>query len=114
MNPSHSDKTQDSFEQLRTNSGQKSPNSGQTQDSLEIAESITNISVQQLVVQTQDTQDSFLSSAVHSLNPLSAENEIKATDLNFSVLSCPEFNNEAQNQEAVGIPEDVQNSGQLS
>jgi CRISPR-associated protein Cmr3 len=109
--PRHSDKTQDSFEQLRTNSGQKSPNSGQTQDSLEIAESITNISVQQLVVQTQDTQDSFLSSAVHSLNPLSAENEIKATDLNFSVLSCPEFNNEAENQEAVGIPEDVQTQG---
>jgi hypothetical protein len=106
--PPHSDQTQDSFEQLRTNSGQKSPNSGQTQDSLKRVESIANISVQQLVIQTQDTQDSFLASVAPSPNPLSAENEIKATDLNFCDLSCPELDDEVQKQRIVGTSEDAQ------
>jgi hypothetical protein len=110
-NPPHSDQTQDSFEQLRTNSGQKSPNSGQTQDSLKRVESIANISVQQLVIQTQDTQDSFLASVAPSPNPLSAENEIKATDLNFCDLSCPELDDEVQNPRIVGTSEDAQTQG---
>jgi hypothetical protein len=106
-NPPHSDQTQDSFEQLRTNSGQKSPNSGQTQDSLKMAESITDISVQQLVIQTQDTQDSFLASAAPSPNPLSPKNELKAADLIFDDLSCPEFEDKAQTQLTVGISEET-------
>jgi hypothetical protein len=108
-NPPHSDKTQDSFDKLRTNSGQKSPNSGQTQDKLEMVESITNISVQKLVDKTQDTQDSFFTSVTPSPTQVVAENEIKATDLKFSVLSCPEFDDDAQDPEIMGIPEDPQN-----
>ena len=72
-----------------------------------MAESITNISVQQLVIQTQDTQDSFLASAAPSPNPLSPKNELKAADLIFDDLSCPEFEDKAQTQITVGISEDT-------
>jgi hypothetical protein len=104
--PPHSVKTQDSFDKLRTNSGQFLQNSGQTQDKLEMVESTTNISVQQFVDKTQDTQDSFSASVAYSPTQVVAENENKATDLKFSVLSCPEFDDDAQDQELMGIPED--------
>jgi hypothetical protein len=125
-NPYHSGPTQDSFNKLRTNSGQ-------TQDKLEMVESITNISVQSLLEnnsgqaqdslletesasvigvqttgwQTQDTQDSFSISAALSPPPVGTGNEVNSTDLNFGVLSCPEFEDEVQNQETVGISEDL-------
>jgi hypothetical protein len=132
-NPYHSGQTIDSFHKLRTNSGQTidqlemvesitnisvqpfvennsgqtQGNSGQTQDSLLEAESVSVIGVQPTVGQTQDTQDSFFTSAALSPAPVVTGNEIKSTDLNFGVLSCPEFENEAQNQETVGISEDL-------
>lgn len=128
--PPHSGQTQDTSLELRTNSGQTSKNaesisiisvqpfvennsgqtqdnSGQTQDSIKMAESITNNSVEQLVNQTQDTQDTFFKSVAPLPTLVTAGNEIKGTDLNFDVLSCPEFNGKAQNQETVGISEDI-------
>jgi hypothetical protein len=71
-----------------------------------MVESTTNISVQQFVDKTQDTQDSFSASVAPSPTQVVAENEIKATDLKSSVLSCPEFDDDAQDQELMGIPED--------
>jgi uncharacterized membrane protein YgcG len=122
----YSGQVRDSFNKLRTNSGQ-------TQDKLEMVESITNISVQSLLEnnsgqtqdslletesasvigvqttgwQTQDTQDSFFTSAAVSPTPVVTGNEIKSTDLDFGLLSCPEFEDETQNQETVGISEDL-------
>jgi hypothetical protein len=132
-NPYHSGQTIDSFHKLRTNSGQTidqlemvesitnisvqpfvennsgqtQGNSGQTQDSLLEAESVSVIGVQPTVGQTQDTQDSFFTSAALSPAPVVTGNEIKSTDLNFGVLSCPEFEDEAHSLETVGISEDL-------
>jgi hypothetical protein len=92
---------------VENNSGQLGTNSGQTQDRMLETESASAIGVQPTVEQTQDTQDSFFTSAALSPAPVVTGNEIKSTDLNFGVLSCPEFENEAQNQETVGISEDL-------
>jgi hypothetical protein len=125
-NPPHSNKTQDSFDKLRTVSGQTEgkpesttdisvqpfileilektqDNSGQTQDSQSASESITNSSVQELVSQTQDTKDTF-EPANTQMDESVGQKPIKSDADSFSVLSCPELVSESCDSATVGIP----------
>jgi hypothetical protein len=117
--------TQDTFVELRTNSGQTQDiaesttnisvqpfveeipqktqdNSGQTQDSQSVAESTTNTSVQPLVDKTQDTQDTF-EPANTNMDESVSQKQIKSDVLSFSVLSCPEFVSESCDSITVGV-----------
>jgi hypothetical protein len=92
----HSGQTQDTFVELGTNSGQ-------TQDSEKLAESLIDTSLQSYGGQTQDTQD-VLEAAPPLLVNSVAEIEIKPDGPSFDVPSCPELISESHNTATVDVP----------